>query len=381
MGESTPASFDVYQARKYIPELDGLRAISVLMVISVHMHDQVWGWLAGWLGVYVFFVLSGYLITMLALREERQRGRLSFGAFYIRRSFRIFPLYYVVLGIYCFLILGIGLNPEKRPLMIGALPWYLLYMQEVPAIYGVDGQKENVPFYQNWSLGIEEKFYLVWPLLVFALWYAHPRLRLVGTIALIIGFALAPYAIPWRQVGNCLQPYYFIVVGCLLALVLEDARGFDRLRFLGIGWWPTVTLLVVLALHFTIPQLPEKSLISYTGVLLYTLAMTAFLASVLLGEGRIQRGLRWAPLVFIGKLSYGIYLIHILCLNVAQRVFPAHTGRIEMSVGALLLAGVLSVAVAWVMSIVIEKPLIEVGRRWSKRVLDREQAARTVPAS
>src|SRR5262245_54772713 len=113
---TTPATYADYQRRKYLPELDGLRAISVLLVVSVHLHDfeSVWKWLAGWQGVTVFFVLSGYLITTLALREEGQTGALSLGAFYVRRSLRIFPLYFLTLAAYCILIFGLGLNPEKR---------------------------------------------------------------------------------------------------------------------------------------------------------------------------------------------------------------------------------------------------------------------------
>src|SRR6201996_9073927 len=115
-------SFADYQNRKYLPELDGLRAISVLLVVSVHLHDfeAVWKWLAGWQGVTVFFVLSGYLITTLSLREEALRGRLSLTSFYIRRSFRIFPLYYLMLGIYCFLILVLRMNPEKHAMLLKA---------------------------------------------------------------------------------------------------------------------------------------------------------------------------------------------------------------------------------------------------------------------
>ena len=89
-----PRDGDSYLGRSYIPELDGLRAISVLLVISAHMKDRwAWNWLDGAQGVAVFFVLSGYLITMLALREEAREGFVSLKAFYIRRICRILPLY------------------------------------------------------------------------------------------------------------------------------------------------------------------------------------------------------------------------------------------------------------------------------------------------
>src|SRR5438094_377679 len=109
-----PRSYQEYRALKYVPELDGLRALSALLVISYHMHDKVWGWLAGYLGVQVFFVLSGYLITTLALREEAERGALCLPAFYVRRACRIFPLYYLTLGTYCLLIFGLLPLPHKQ---------------------------------------------------------------------------------------------------------------------------------------------------------------------------------------------------------------------------------------------------------------------------
>lgn len=370
-----PRSHDSYLARKYVPELDGLRALSVLVVISVHMHDRVWHWLAGWQGVTVFFVLSGYLITTLAVREEDQRGCLSLTAFYIRRCFRIFPLYYLVLGLYCLLIFGVGLNPEKRPMLTGALPWYLLYLQEVPYFYGIAGQHRDIPFYQSWSLGIEEKFYLIWPLLAFVLWRGSRSLRLAGALVVTAAFALMLPAFKLLgndQAGSCLYPYYHILLGCLLALLLHDPVWFERLRRLGTLGATCVALAVFLTLYFLRPHVPDAyPALGYACDTLFTVATGAFLIGILLGDGPVQRVLRAGPLVFVGKLSYGIYLIHILCLNVAQRVFPPSTGRIEVSIVAFLLACVISVAAAWVLNWLVETPLIEIGRRWSKRVLDR----------
>jgi peptidoglycan/LPS O-acetylase OafA/YrhL len=375
-----PATYEAYQARKYLPELDGLRAISVLLVVSAHLHDKVWGWLGGWLGVSVFFMLSGYLIMTLSLREERQRGSLSFGGFYIRRCFRIFPLYYVLLLVYVLLILGSNRFPEKKPMLEGALPWYLTYMQEVPYSFGIEVMKDgqlvaehkDIPFYQTWSLGIEEKFYLVWPLLIFALWRGRPALRKLGTVVLIGVFVASPYMVPKGGLDNCLFWYYQILVGCLLALLMEDVRWFERMRFLAGGVWPWLTFALVLGLHCAFAVVPEKTLASYALLFGYTVALGPFLVSLLLGAGPIQSALRWGPLVFVGKLSYGIYLVHILCLNVAQKVFPPNTGNFAVSAGAYALACAISIGVAWVLALVVEKPLIEIGRRWSKRVMSKD---------
>jgi peptidoglycan/LPS O-acetylase OafA/YrhL len=377
---ATP-SYQDYQRRRYLPELDGLRAISVLLVVSVHLHDfeAVWKWLAGWQGVTVFFVLSGYLITTLALREEEQRGALSLAAFYVRRSLRIFPLYYLTLAIYCGLIFALGMNPEKRFLLSGALPYYLLYFQEIPFFYGLAGetgaiQHANIPFYQSWSLGIEEKFYLVWPLVAFVLWRGRTLLRLRGAAIVTALFALVP---PFFKLAGCesaaavLFPYYPILAGCGLALLLNDPAWFDRLRFLGRRAWTLTTLAVFVALHLVRPQLPgEAPTLAYLCDATYVFAVTTFLTAILMGKGRVQRALRWEPLVTVGRLSYGVYLVHILCLNIAQKVFPPHTGNAAVSIGAYVLTCAISIAVAWLLAAVVEKPCIEIGRRWSKRILE-----------
>jgi peptidoglycan/LPS O-acetylase OafA/YrhL len=370
-----------YLGRKYLPELDGLRAISVLLVVSVHLHDfeAVWKWLAGWQGVTVFFVLSGYLITTLALREEGQRGSLSLAAFYIRRSLRIFPLYFFVLAVYCGLIFGLGMNPEKRYLLGGALPYYLLYFQEIPFFYGLPGesgiiQHANIPFYQSWSLGIEEKFYLVWPLLAFVLWRSLAARRLRGTALIVVAFALVPPL--FGVVGHAAAaavffPYYPILAGCLTALLLHDRAWFARLRILGSAGWTILALLAVVLLHLARPQLPaQAAALEYVCDVSYTAAVSVFLIAIVTGEGRVQRVLRWSPLVTAGRLSYGIYLVHILCLNVAQKVFPPRTGNAAVSVGAYFLTCAISIAVAWLLAAILEKPCIEIGRRWSKRILE-----------
>ena len=389
---TTQPSFADYQRRKYLPELDGLRAISVLLVVSVHLHDfeAVWKWLAGWQGVTVFFVLSGYLITTLSLREEGQRGAVSLAAFYVRRSLRIFPLYYLTLAAYCGLIFALGLNPEKRFLLSGAMPYYLLYFQEVPFFYGLPGesgviQHANIPFYQSWSLGIEEKFYLVWPVLAFVMWRGRSVLRLQGSAALVLLFALKPplFALAGHEpAAAVLYPYYPILAGCLLAVMLHDRTWYERLRFLGTRAWTVATLTLFVALHLARPQIPgDARTLAYLCDTAYSCAVTAFLASVLLGEGRVQKALRWEPLVSVGKLSYGIYLVHILCLNVAQRVFPPHTGRVAVSIGAYLLTCVFAIVVAKLLAAVVEKPCIEIGRRWSKRILEENRRDNIVTAT
>src|SRR5437870_6361968 len=110
-----------YLARKYFPALDGLRAVSVLLVLAYHVNSSLWDWLSGAEGVSIFFVISGFIITTMCLREESRDGRLSIRGFYLRRVCRIFPLYFVVLGFYILWVGGLNWH-GGRHLLVRSLP-------------------------------------------------------------------------------------------------------------------------------------------------------------------------------------------------------------------------------------------------------------------
>jgi peptidoglycan/LPS O-acetylase OafA/YrhL len=343
-------------ARRHIPELDGLRAVSVLIVISLHMHDTIWGWLSGELGVIIFFVLSGYLITTLALEEERQTGFLSLKAFYIRRACRIFPLYYLVLGVYCLLIFGLHLTPEKRQPLSHAMPYFLFYLQEIPNAFGPG---KILPFYQSWSLGIEEKFYLIWPALAFVLLRGRNQLRLAVVVMLAIVFASTPY---WGigRAAICLVPYYPILVGCALAIWLHGDRAESRWDFFRARPIHYASVALVLVLHFSVHYWR-----SLTEV--YPVAVAFFLATILAAPTPLGKLLATGPLVFVGQVSYGVYLVHMLCLNVVEKVFVPGSGRVAQAAAAYGAACVVSVGLSYMLARLVERPMIRRGRRWSAK--------------
>lgn len=375
--DETTMAHEAYQSRTYFPELDGLRAISVLLVINVHLHDARWQWLAGSRGVTIFFILSGYLITMLALREEARYGRLSLAAFYVRRSFRILPLYYVTLAVYCLLILGLGVSASRRGPLQDALPYYVLYFQEVPFCHWRLLVPRDLVFVQSWTLGVEEKFYLLWPLLAFVGWRGAGCRRLLGTAALAAGAAAVPALLtPFGPVplvaGRMLFCYASLLSGCLLALLLHDRAGFHRLRRLRGATLPAALLL--LAAHFATPWVVNPSLADGLNVL-YTLAVALFLACLLVDEGPVQRLLRWWPFVRLGRLSYGIYLLHMLAMDLVFWLLPASSRSMPASLLAFGLTVLLSMALAWVLHKTVESFGINLGRRWSQRILERAAAA------
>lgn len=343
-------------SRKYVPELDGLRAIAILIVITVHLKDQVWRWLAGELGVTIFFVLSGYLITTLALREERSHGSVNLRAFYLRRIFRIFPLYYIVLALYCLLIFGLRWWPDKHVSLAHALPYYVGFFQEYPL--AINGSRfANIPFYQSWSLGIEEKFYLLWPLLCFVIWRGSKLLRIAGAAVLwLITTIYKPHGL------EIIYPYSHVLCGCLLALLLDEPAVLNRLLWLGRTGWTWTAAATLLTLHFAFPWIsPKWQLVEES---FYGLAVAVFLVSVLLGNGLIQRVLRCRPLIFVGRISYGMYLIHLLALNVAEKLL-SHGHAFWHPVAAFVLTCALTIAGAYFLGVTIERPFIAAGKKLS----------------
>ena len=301
----------------YFPQLDGLRALSVLLVVTVHMHERIWSWLAGELGVSVFFVLSGFLITTLALREEEARGRLCVRAFFVRRAFRILPVYYVALGLYCLLILGLKLVPAKVEPMRAVLPYYLTYFQEVPFFLG--DASGGIPLYHSWSLGIEEKFYLLWPLFAFVLAFGRPRLRVYGTLVLAVATLTVPLAPAYARL---VAAYFPILVGCVLAFLMHGERGFTAVRT--VARPTTFWIAVCVTLHAASPHVDGLHEA-------YVIAVAVLLASLMSVESRWTRVLSVRPLVFVGTLSYGIYLMHVLCLNAVEKVLRPGEGTLVAS--------------------------------------------------
>src|SRR4051812_6025192 len=155
-------SHDSFRRTRVFASLDGLRCVSILGVIWFHTTARSGGLAgSGFLGVELFFAISGFLITTLLLREAETRGRVSLKAFYLRRTLRIFPLYYVVLGAYVVLAWQFEHGPAGA-IFWRNLPSYLTYTSN----WFVRLDSVRTIFYFAWSLATEEQFYLFWPLVI-----------------------------------------------------------------------------------------------------------------------------------------------------------------------------------------------------------------------
>ncbi len=360
MSDTRPISS--LRSADWLPALDGLRGVSILVVLTSHVFIPGWTDLGGHFGVTVFFVLSGFLITRLLLREESENTFVDLRSFYIRRAFRLFPAYYFVLGLYCALLFGLQIRPQLTSALHANLPYYLVYLQEIP-FFRDRGPATPQAFYQSWSLGIEEKFYLVWPLLAFvALKTARARALVAGAGVLL--FSAAQTLTP---AGRYVFPYASIFAGCLLALAYADARF--RSRVLWLSRAPGAALAVAAWLTLHVVAVVTVGGVEWTAELLYPVAVSVVLIAAL-SPNWLGRLLSARPLVVLGNLSYGIYLLHLLVRNVVElalkRAGVAHPQGLFVY-GAMLVG---SVVAAWVMQVGLENP----ARRYGRALADRSRA-------
>jgi peptidoglycan/LPS O-acetylase OafA/YrhL len=286
----------------YIPELQGLRGLAVLGVVLYHCHPRLKGtWLFagsqwGWAGVNLFFVLSGFLITSILL-EARQRQHY-FRNFYARRALRIWPVYVLVLAV-CYLNAPwfIGLPVADA---VKTAPWwaYALFLQNLfhlsmpPAIS------------QTWSLAIEEQYYFVWaPVVRFIRWPWMLAALLLAVFA--ESAAMRSTHFGWLTATHSLIHLDGIALGSLLTLGVYTL-ALSRRAWLGVG---VAGLVVGIATSATIAGgtafLDSALALAFAGAVLAAIASTG-------AHNPLHAILRRGPLAFYGRISYGLYMIHIM---------------------------------------------------------------------
>ena len=299
---------------EYQPALDGVRALAVVAVVLFHAGTP--GFSGGYLGVSLFFTLSGYLITSLLLQEHDAAGSVDFRAFYGRRMRRLLPASVatvaavVVIGAVTDVFDGVV---ELRAQVVGALlqvsNWVLLAGDTSYQDLLAQGSGAVSPLEHFWSLAIEEQFYWLWPPLVALLMtrvHAGPRRTwVVGAITLaamaaspVIAQVWGPDAAYWATPARLGE----ILVGAFLAFVLAGASVPTRAR-----WLAPVSLCVLAA---AVVLFPASSGPAYEGFLPLVAVVSGCLIVGLQADSRLRRTLSLRPFVAVGMISYGIYLVH-----------------------------------------------------------------------
>ena len=296
---------------RYLPQLDGIRALAVLAVMARHAELP---WVrGGGIGVDVFFVLSGYLITTLLLREYDAEGTISLKRFYIRRARRLFPALLAVAAISFVLFLVV--QPELTPDTLVGIGASIFY---VSAWFRALGWSDLGWFGHTWSLSVEEHFYLVWPLVV--LWIcrrhrAHLQHWILGLFLVFLAYRTACGVLdvsaarledsPDMRAAELIAGGALAVV--LLRLDIERARRWDR-------WWLVLVALSAADLARTVvaPFGFGNSWYRIAGPGTIALETAAILGYLIVHErSRLTALLSKPALVWVGRRSYAIYLWHL----------------------------------------------------------------------
>lgn len=303
-------TFADYRASTFRPGFDGLRGVGFLLVVTAHIPAvPLFSYLQGWTAVWVFFAISGYLVTMLLIREERKTGTIAYGPFLVRRFFRIVPGYAAAILIYWIVLFSLPPLADEYQLFMARLPYYITLMPEYAHtdVFTI--------FVHSWIIGIDMKFYMVFPAIVFLL---------IKNDAWRFGVTAVTTMLLTAQGSFTAHAYGAILAGVMLAQLLEWPRAYAVIALLtrvpaAVPMGLVVALFVMLRY---VEVLPAVAVVA-----------TYLVAYVMLQEGVMRRVLTYGPLVYLGQRSYGAYLLHVLAIHIGYMAFGSTT-----TVGGLLTA-------------------------------------------
>jgi peptidoglycan/LPS O-acetylase OafA/YrhL len=348
----------------HVPGLDGIRAVAVLLVAGLHFGSQ-WrdiradGLLpGGYVGVDIFFVLSGFLITTLLVGEKAKTNGVSFRNFYARRALRLLPALYTLLIAFTVYTIWIGapLGDELKEVVA-----VVFYVANFAQVYKLP-HMINSGIGLTWSLAIEEQFYLVWPALLVlgVLRFARTRNAVLLTIA---GGALASALIRiyiWNW-GSGYPAAYMrpdaradgLLIGALCAFLwrwdLVPTRWLSHAAVISAGFLAFIAVFV-----------KADDFVFDGGFTLISLASGVLILAIVLNVSPLVRPMEWAPMRAIGKVSYGVYLWHGLALRIAEHGLRPHThNRLVIEIAGAVIAAV-AVSASWFL---IEQPFLRLKRR------------------
>ncbi|TVZ39690.1 peptidoglycan/LPS O-acetylase OafA/YrhL [Alteromonadaceae bacterium 2753L.S.0a.02] len=358
--------FDEYQNTRRFASLNGIRCLCIIGVFwhhSVSIPGLPNLFKLGFLGVDMFFVLSGYLIVTLVLREKRKTGHFSLFHFYARRALRIFPVYYGTLLAVTLMYLVFRSGDESATVLFQTLPYYLTFTSNWSVV-----QAANLSIF--WSLATEEQFYLVWPFLERFITSKWLYLVLGGLIFLnqLINFGVLDSAFDAligegasQQLSILGATFTPICLGVALAHTLHNKWSFELYYRIFGGYLPSALIFAALFIflsftHGDIAGLPR---------LLIQLLMCFWLGSVVINQKHfLKRFLNIRIIDRLGEISYGAYIFHMLIFHFAREAIH----KLNVSLGGLelfLIGGTLVMIIAELSFRFYEQPFLKFKSRFS----------------
>ncbi|ROP78570.1 peptidoglycan/LPS O-acetylase OafA/YrhL [Frigoribacterium sp. PhB107] len=331
--------------RDRVLPLDGLRTVAIAFVVLYHLHVPGFG--SGFVGVNVFFVLSGYLITTLLLGEHARTGRIRLGRFWVRRILRLYPtlLAVVVVGVALWWLIGDYQGSTMSAL--GAAAVALTYTGNVARSFL--GESQGV-FSPMWSLSMEEQFYIVWPpLLMLLIAVVATRRVMVAVLgALVVASVVASGFLFEAPGGGSTPDIYFspvlnvapLLLGCGLALVMGSEKGqaLFRGRLGSVATW--VGLAGVVGSLAAIGSGWQQNVTTFTVMLPGVAIASALLIGGLVSRPSLPaRVLSLSPVAWFGRaLSYPIYLWHVVFIALITPVVPGALGVVAVIAASVVTA-------------------------------------------
>ena len=357
---------------QYMPQLDALRGLAISAVMFQHFYGSHVGIdlpIGDW-GVQLFFVLSGFLITGILLdcrgdneNQDKEARKLGIRQFYIRRMLRIFPLYYLV-------VLGaalVNIRPFRESLM-----WHLTYTSNIL----ISNQENWIgPASHLWSLAVEEQFYLVWPWLILWLPAKYLKPAIITVILLAPIFKIGGYFAGVDQISLnvltlvCLDA---LGIGALLALyrkrqpqAFKDSIHDESQRIFGmLSLFFAILSCLFWEQHYLVQMAGTLSAILFFGWLIHRAAVGF--------TGHLRKFMLWKPLLYLGKISYGLYIFHKFISIIIPHVF-SNLGLVypeNYAVQSVLLIGI-NILLASFTWYVIEKPINNLKNRFPYSVFNK----------
>jgi len=312
---------------------------------------------AGAYGVDLFFALSAYLITELLLREHAKRGKFNVPAFYVRRALRIWPLYFMFLALTIFVVPSIFSDERFGPIYI--VSFGLFFGNWVSAAYGLPFSVAS----PLWSISVEEQFYIAWPLLL--LLFGVNRIKQLALLLLAIALGtrifLAVYGAEHPAVWcNTLARLDPIAMGAVLAFVLGGRAPHIKRAFR--------LLMIAAALAgflFVAKYLDQDGPSSIATYGVTALASVVLLIAVLRDDARLLQRQPFKSLVYLGRISYGLYVFHLLALALVGQllVIPLLGVQVNFEI-RLVLSFLLTVSFAAVSYVLLEQPFLKLKERF-----------------
>jgi peptidoglycan/LPS O-acetylase OafA/YrhL len=364
---ATGASHDL---RRHRPDIEGLRALAVGLVVAYHA--GVPGLAGGYVGVDVFFVISGFLITGLLLEEIQRRGTLSFAGFYARRARRLLPMATVVLTatavVFSLVLLPIDRGGLMRDIWAAALYAANWHFAAASLVYGTDASVNPVLHY--WSLSVEEQFYLVWPVALFVVTRGARRtpgsglvvrrvviaLSAIAVVSFGLSVALTPRSAPYSYYGLHTRAWELAAGGLLAVAAGRVRRGLPAAARVAMGWAGLAGVAVAAVVFSGETVFPGVAAALPVGGALLILAAGAPGSPPF--RWGVARVLSLRPVTYAGRISYSLYLWHWPCLILLGTLASGDRSTFSVAHGSsAAVAVVLAVGLSVVSHHVIENPV------------------------